>query len=187
MDTQYTLTTSLLQNGVPSQTQTLNGSMTDGQIWSMPLTISQTTTMNAQSTLALEPQDTGLQEGSVLGLPDGLQIVAGKKSTVFTVSEITGKAGISNIQIGPSDLWLGAEDLIPAGAITISPSNFSLPAGGSQNVTITIDPSYGGDIHSGAGFLGNVTITTDSAGSRVIPLQINLVDLKKVFLPVIIR
>lgn len=163
--TQYNLTIQTLQDGNVTASQTFPKSITSGQTQGTNLQVSApngTITFTAsdpvqQPNLAINPSEIAV-EGQT-GLPS---------QAIFAVNETSGQQSASNVSLSVSNLTDQFGNTVAGTLFTSTPSSFSLAAGGSQNVQLSINLA---NIPTGT-YLGRVLITASNGSPQSVPLTL---------------
>jgi hypothetical protein len=101
---------------------------------------------------------------------------------IFTISEVSGNTAFSDVIIDPSDLHNQMGDKLPAEAMSLSTSNFSVQGGANQVVNVVVDTS---NIPPGL-YLGHLRISSSNAGVRIVPFGVHIGP-HSLYMPVVVR
>jgi hypothetical protein len=118
-------------------------------------------------------------------LPDLMTLTAVVNTSTqgtFTITETGGLQAFSGVTVYATDLYDQQGNVFSSSRIAINPSSFTIPAGESQMVLIDADIS---GIPPGL-YLGRLVITSQTAGTRMIMLILNIQP-HTLFLPLINR
>jgi len=118
-------------------------------------------------------------------IPDSLELVGlvgTSAQATFIVAETGGQQSLQNVVISASDLMDQLGGTVSGSLLTIIPDNFTVPAGGSQNVGIEISLV---NVAPGT-YLGGLVIGSDNGGTRMIPLTLEI-GFHYVYLPTIFK
>ena len=118
---------------------------------------------------------------SIPGSLDLSELVGTSSQLIFHVNEIGGQQPISNISIFATDLTDQLGGTITPDELSITPSDFSVTANGSQavNVQVVTDGLMPGV------YQGSLVLTTSNAGTFAIPFTLE-VQFRKLYLPVVV-
>ena len=118
-------------------------------------------------------------------VPDSLELVglAGTSAqATFTVVETGGQQSLQNAVVSATDLMDQLGGTVSGSLLAITPDSFTVPAGGSQNVSVQISLV---NVASGT-YLGGLVIRSDNGGTQMIPLTLEN-QFHHVYLPTIFK
>ncbi len=134
---------------------------------------------------ALRLKSTSLAAAPTITAPLALEIRAQTgitATTDFTISETGSLLPLNNADLSATNLRNQAGELLPSARLSFSPDPFSLPAGGSQTVTLRVDLN---GVLPGL-YQGSVRMTSGNSSPLSIPLSV-LVEPYRRYLPMLSR
>jgi len=115
-------------------------------------------------------------EIEMTGLPGTLA------QTAITITETGGQQALNGVSASILDVMNQNGQVVAGTLFTVTPANFSVPAGGSQSIQLKIDLS---GIQPGI-YQGSLLVVSNNGGSRSIPLSL-VVRPFDVFLPITLK
>jgi len=109
-------------------------------------------------------------------------LVGTSAQITFTISEIGGQQAISDASITATDLSTQYGIKILSSQLTITPANFSVVAGGNQQVGVQVSLA---DLNPGE-YLGSLILTSQNGNPVMIPFTLQ-VQYHTLYLPSIVR
>ncbi len=100
----------------------------------------------------------------------------------FTVAEVGGQQSLQDVLVSVTDLMDQLGGVMSGSQLIITPSSFTVAAGGSQEVNVQVDLVDGAP----GVYRGGLVLTSDSGGTRRMRLTLE-VQFHNLYLPLILR
>ncbi len=165
-----------------------DSSMTDSEVFTQAITSGET--QGSQITLStpggiISFTATSPAPSPTTAITDAVELsgLAGTSAQAsFTVAEVGGQQSLQNVVVSATDLMDQLGGTISGSQLIITPSSFTVAAGGSQEVNVQVDLV---DVAPGV-YRGGLVLTSDSGGTRRVRLTLE-VQFHNLYLPLILR
>ena len=169
--------------------ETVQGaSVTDSEVFTQTIAAGEThggaITLSAPGG-AIQFSTTSPAPAPLPGIPESLELaglVGTSAQGTFTITETGGQQALQNVALSATEMMDSLGGTVSGSLLVISPDDFTVPAGDGQQVDVQVDLV---GVTPGV-YRGALMIRSDNAGTRMIPLTLN-VQFHQVYLPTVLK